>query len=929
MIKQLGATGTPKLSSVVHGTKKRSSAIRTGAINRKENQTWIRLNESEGLRELHSFSNKAHIKTSDAKFLMNNMGRDVRRTFFDISDDDIKKKPAAAQPASIPKKQEPVVAKQEQPEQKNPATGASQPPKPTYVYPTEPLSGQCLNYLAQQKLLEPIYEREYEINLLNDIISRTKGYANAILVGKPGVGRRSIVNGLAQKLSHDDVASDRLKTLKIYEIYEESLQGGSVQQQFMKTLEKMGICSLHVYPVPPHPNATIEPKEKMSFLFGSKPPKNMKQHEINDMFNDKLDMIKLYNEENEKSPAVLYIPNLFQLVDDFSFGFYSSISNVIKPLMEKKKIIIVGCMTEGEYAKFSNGSLRDLFQPIHVKELEFAKILKILEKKKELIECAHGVTIPSPIVEEALRLTDRYIKNHAQPLKSLTSLSDLATRVERSIFSTPQEILDLEASIMRMMTVDSAKEGTKKFQSSLNKLSTQHKSLKDEWLTELNNHKSYIHERKTLSNLKLQLAECVKYMSVEPKKAHLANDIITNQIPALKERISKYESKSSTNKYVKYTASMEDLAVVVSRNAQMNPKDILLTNKSVNSLINLEDRLGEHIIGQSEAIQSISRIARICRAGLRDEKKPQGMFMFVARSGVGKTELARQLAKHLYGSEDSITKIDMSEYTDQWSLSRLIGTGPGYIGYGDGGQLTNSLKKNPHQVVLFDEIEKGCADVRNILLQIMDDGICTDGFGQAISFRNATIIITSNVGTMRLQQEREEDKGLTKNEIILDQIKQTFPPEFINRFDEVIVFNDLDIDHLDKILSLQVKLLEERLSSKKRIDVSLTKEARQYLLYQSFDIQHGARPIKRNLEKLVIAPITELFFKGQLEKHCTVHVDFKEKNLSFSVTVNQQREDEEAQQKNIAEIDELLQMEYHVKRATQQQQQELSATNNQ
>ncbi|KAG2393637.1 hypothetical protein C9374_007168 [Naegleria lovaniensis] len=792
------------------------------------------------------------------------------------------------------------------------------PPKPA-----NPLTGQCLNYkILHEDNSEILLHdgRSDEVHRMMDIFAKQEGYNNVMLVGEHGVGRDSIVHAFVQTIERERFLPSRLKNLKVVELSVENLYGcnatNNVSVAFMNALEQLGVYDPYELEIPPHPSkATF--KEKATYLFG--PQSTHSKTFVETAFNDRLKNLKDHKERTHNERKVLFIPGLFKMVDDYSYKFYDSISSVLQPLMETKKVQVIGCMTPSEFAIFKNSPLYPFFQTIEVKETNVAHTLKILEKRKTSIETTHGVILSNELIEEAVRLADRYLPTKNNPSKCISVVDEVASLVERRVGSVPQAILNLEAKI-KILTIEIDKNTNTQKETlikTIEALKTELSTCKEKWNEELNAFLEYKKNKLDINRLKQELKQCIQLIdSSESPYAKRAAAIIQQDLPAIKNEINKFKESLQKNVYVNIVASLEDLATVVSRMAGIKPSDIYFTSQSNVSLINLESEVEKHIVGQSEAIRSIAQSIRVARSGLREENKPQGSYLLVGRSGTGKTALAKQIAKVLYGSEDFVTVIDMTKYNTHWSVTGLIGVSPGYIGFETGGELTNAVKRNPHQVIVLDEIEKAHPSIWNILLPVFEEGMCTDNYGKAVSFRHTTMILTSNVGTRRLQEERVDDKDLTRQEIIMEEVKHTFVPEFLNRLDEVVVFNDLTMAHLDAILTLQLQQLEERLSKKKPITITLTPEARQFILYQSFDIQYGARPIKRNIHTFISSPLAKMILEGKLEQCCNVLVSVEQKkNLSFTIQVNEEKEEEYRSKQNMTELDELIELEYHYNNA--------------
>ncbi|KAL9649036.1 hypothetical protein ABK040_008413 [Willaertia magna] len=874
----------------------------------------------------------------------------VRNFFFDLGDEDLKKK-QKAQPINVPpstssntssntttkeeikpntekkteKSEEKTTLKDDKTYNKEETTTSSTTNSIFNPPPVDVVYGHCLNYKVQYGLQKQTLHRETEIQKMLDILSRSTD-ANVMLIGEKGSGRRSLVNGLAQFLTFSDpeLIPPKLRDAKIITLDLDTLFGANltnnVQTTFYTALKKLGVITNE--DIPPHPNKATK-KEMTDYVFGSNKPAGYTFNEIKKLFKEKADAV-LNKKKEENVNAILFIPNLFPIVDDLSFNYFNNVVPVLRPLLESGKVKLIGSMNNHEFALFSNTSLVHNFQKLNIKELSFHQVESILEQTKEHIELDHGIEIPNDLLSFTIENSNRYIGKLPQPGKAISILDESASMAKHLLVKKPKKLVDLESSLKKKY-IQQLEVNKEEIEKELIKLQKESKELNEQWLNEMKVYQELQEAKHKLFNYKQQLKEqlqtSLKVLNIESNEYKKVNEILTVDIPNIKQKINELKEKQKTNQLIKDVLTEEHVSKVICRVSGLDERDLRLSKQDRSLLLTLENEIEKDIVGQSDAIKSICESIRISKSHLREENKPIGSYLFLGPTGVGKTALAQQIAKHIFGSEDAITKIDLSEYHDAYQISRLIGTSPGYIGYGEGGILTNSIMKNPYQVILFDELEKGHPSVYNILLQIMDDAVLTDGMGRKCNFRNAIIILTSNIGTKRVRSNNVEDKDLTPKDIILDEVKNHLSPEFINRLDEMIIFNQLDIDTLGKILDIQLKLLEKRLSRNKEIKLEITSDAKHYILYNSFDINYGARPLKHKLQKFVGHPCASLFLHGKLDKHCTIKIslDNNSKQLTFDVVTNEELESSE-KQKLVDDItDEILELKYKFNTMTQKQ----------
>jgi ATP-dependent Clp protease ATP-binding subunit ClpB len=687
--------------------------------------------------------------------------------------------------------------------------------------------GRDLTELANRGKLDPVIGRDEEIRRLTQVLSRrTKN--NPVLIGDPGVGKTAIVEGLAQRMASGDVPSS-LKDKKLIVL------------------------------------------DIASVVAGSK---------FRGEFEDRLKAI-LKEIQSKEGQVIIFIDELHTIVGAGAAEGAMDASNILKPALARGELHCIGATTLDEYRKHieKDKALERRFQPITIGEPSLEDTIAILRGLKERYEVHHGVRIKDSAIIAAATLSQRYITERFLPDKAIDLIDEAASGIRMEIDSLPQELDEVKRRILQLEIERQAlkKEKDEHSKGRLLKIEKELEGLKRE-NEELTKH--WDKEKEAISKIR-SIKHKMDEAKLEEKKAERNGDLdrvaeirygvlseLSKNIEQANQELIHLQKEKAM---LKEEVDEEDIANVVSRWTRI-PLSKLLEGET-EKLIHMEERLREHVIGQDEALGLVSNCIRRARTGLSDQNRPLGSFIFIGPTGVGKTELAKSLAWFLFDDENALVRIDMSEYMEKHSVSRLIGAPPGYVGYEEGGQLSERVRRRPYSVVLFDEIEKAHPDVFNVLLQILDDGRLTDGQGRVVNFKNTLVIMTSNIGTELVISG--DDKNKTKD-AIFDKLKSYFRPEFLNRVDEVVVFRTLAENDILRIVDIQLNVLQKRLEDK-HILISVSKDAKLYLSQQGFDPVYGARPLKRVIQKMVQDPIASGLLRG----------DFKEnKKISISLGKN-------------------------------------------
>ncbi len=693
--------------------------------------------------------------------------------------------------------------------------------------------------LARQGKLDPVIGRDEEIRRVLQILSRrTKN--NPILVGEPGVGKTAIAEGLAQRIVHGDVA-ENLKNKLIYSLDMGALiAGAKYQGEFEERLK--GVV-----------------KEVIE-----------SQGEI-----------------------ILYIDEIHTLVGAGKSSGAMDAANILKPALARGELRTVGATTLDEYQKYfeQDKALERRFQMVMVDEPTPAESISILRGLKEKYENHHKVRIEDDAIIAAVDLSHRYITNRFLPDKAIDLIDEAASKLRLEMNSVPEKIDELNRRI-KQLEIEKAAIKREGKSPKLQDITTQLESLQAEQKVY---DKQWREEKKLLDSIqsKRQEVEALKLKADEAERNGdygKVAEIRYGKMVEVQKEIETLQAQKAANEnpLINEEVNPEDIAEVVSRWTGIPVKRMLQSEKD--KLLHLEEELHKRVVGQDEAIKAVSDAVRRSRAGLQNEKRPLGSFLFLGTTGVGKTELAKALAEFLFNDENLMTRIDMSEYQESFAVTRLVGAPPGYVGYDEGGQLTEAVRRKPYSVVLFDEIEKAHPDVFNVLLQVLDDGRLTDGKGRTVNFKNTILIMTSNVGSDiiqdymgRINADAGEKEMLLEDckNAVMEVLKRSVRPEFLNRIDEVIMFEPLTSKDIRDILMLQIRQIQGMLSEK-GINLSFTPAALDYLASKGYDPAYGARPIKRLLQKELINELATQIIGGNISAENDVKVDCSNGKLVFA-----------------------------------------------
>ncbi len=706
-----------------------------------------------------------------------------------------------------------------------------------------------LNQLAREGKLDPVIGRDEEIRRVLQILSRrTKN--NPVLIGEPGVGKTAIAEGLAHRIINGDVP-ENLKSKVIYSLDMGALiAGAKYKGEFEERLKSVV-------------------KEVIS----------------------------------SEGELILFIDEIHTLVGAGGGGEGAmDAANILKPALARGELRSIGATTLNEYQKYieKDKALERRFQKVMVEEPDTQDAISILRGLKERYETHHKVRIKDEAIIAAVELSDRYIADRFLPDKAIDLMDEAAAKLRLEMDSVPEELDEIQRRIMQLEIEKAAikREGDAKkvneLTESLANLNEQRNAIKARWDEEKKIIDSITKTKESIEHLKLE-AEQAERAGDYGKVAEIRYGKIKDAELLLAENQKKLAEAQEHKAMIKEEVDSEDIAEVVSRWTGIPVKRMLQSERE--KLLHLEDELHKRVVGQEDAIAALSDAVRRSRAGLQDMKRPIGSFIFLGTTGVGKTELAKALAEFLFNDENALTRIDMSEYQERHSVSRLIGAPPGYVGYDEGGQLTESVRRRPYSVVLLDEIEKAHPDVFNILLQVLDDGRLTDNKGRTANFKNTIIIMTSNIGAHLIQEnmehmnEENKDKVLAKTRIeVFEMLKKSIRPEFLNRIDEIIMFSPLSRAEIHDIVKMQFNSIAKMLQAND-IRISITKEAIDWLAQLGYDPQFGARPLKRVMQKRVLNELSKQILAGSINKEDEILIDidsksnFIFKNAAQSVTV--------------------------------------------
>jgi ATP-dependent Clp protease ATP-binding subunit ClpB len=701
--------------------------------------------------------------------------------------------------------------------------------------------GKNLNELAKAGKIDPVIGRDEEIRRVLQILSRrTKN--NPILLGEPGVGKTAIVEGLAQRIVSGDVPEN-------------------LKSKIVMSLD-MGLL-----------------------VAGAK---------YKGEFEERLKAV-IKEVTDSDGEIVLFIDEIHTLIGAGGGGEGAmDAANLLKPALARGELHAIGATTLKEYQKYieKDKALERRFQSVLVEEPDVADAISILRGIKDKYELHHGVRIQDDAVIAAVELSNRYISDRFLPDKAIDLMDEAAAKMRLEIDSVPEEIDDIQRKIMQLEIEREAirRENNKEKETILTRdladLSEKRDELKAKWQSEKSVLDAVRAEKETIDRLKLE-AEQAERQGDYGKVAEIRYGRLVESEQKLKDMQA---SSAGENSMLQEEVTAENVAEVVAKWTGIPVSRMLQTE--VEKLLHLEDELHKRVAGQDQAIEMVSDAVRRSRAGLQDPKRPIGSFIFLGTTGVGKTELAKTLASYLFNDENAMIRIDMSEYQERHAVSRLVGAPPGYVGYDEGGQLTEAVRRKPYSVVLLDEIEKAHPDVWNILLQVLDEGRLTDNKGRTANFKNTIIIMTSNIGSHLIQEKMAQMEGWN-NALILEEtkeevmtlLKQVVRPEFLNRVDEVVLFEPLTLEHARKILAIQFKEVQRRLAEQ-NITLEASEEALNKLATDGYDPNYGGRPMKRVLQKAVLNELSKAILSGKIVKDSAVMMELgKDGELTFENVV--------------------------------------------
>jgi len=705
--------------------------------------------------------------------------------------------------------------------------------------------GQDITELAEKMKLDPVIGRDKEIRRLMQVLSRrTKN--NPVLIGEAGVGKTAIVEGLAQRIISKDIP-DGLKDKRIIALDMGSLVAGT---------------------------------------------------KFRGEFENRLKAV-LREIQSKNGQIILFIDELHTIVGAGAAEGAIDASNMLKPLLARGQLRCIGATTLDEYHKYieKDKALERRFQSVFVDEPSVEDTIAILRGLKEKYEIHHGVRIKDSALIAAATLSNRYITERHLPDKAVDLMDEAASRLRLEIDSMPHEVdavqrkimqLEIEKQALKKEKDKSSEERLKKIENELESLKKDLSDKKKQWEKEKSIILKIKEVKEKMEELKNEASAAEKIGDLD-KIAEIQYGKLRDQEQELKKYNDELNKAQKTSGMLRQEVSDEDIAEVVAEWTGIPLTKLM--EADTQKLLKMDEYLKEKVVGQDEAIDVITGCIRRSRSGLSDELRPMGSFIFMGPTGVGKTKLAKSLAWFLFDDEEALIRIDMSEYMEKFSVSRLIGAPPGYVGYEEGGQLTEKVRRRPYAVILLDEIEKAHPDVFNILLQILDDGRLTDGQGRTVNFKNTVIIMTSNIGQEILQRHgaigfktHKEDAAYQDiKEKLLVEVKKTFRPEFLNRIDDIIVFNPLDKQDIGKIVDIELAPLTKKLAET-GISLEITQKAKDYLMDKGFDSNYGARPLKRAIQRYIQDPLSLKILSGSLKEGSRVTVDLDgNKGLSFNI----------------------------------------------
>ena len=700
--------------------------------------------------------------------------------------------------------------------------------------------GRDLTALARQGKIDPVIGRDEEIRRVMQVLSRrTKN--NPVLIGEPGVGKTAIAEGLARRIISGDVP----ETLK---------------------------------------NKRLVAMDLSAMIAGAK---------YRGEFEDRL---KAFLKEivSSEGKIILFIDELHTIVGAGAAEGATDAANIMKPQLARGELRAIGATTLDEYRKHieKDPALERRFQPVLVSEPTVEATIAILRGLKERYEVHHGVRIQDAALVAAAMLSHRYIADRFLPDKAIDLIDEAASRLRMELDSMPTEIdqlerqiqqLEIEQSALKKEKDEGSRERLKKLEKDLANLKEQSKHLKAQW----QNEKAAINAV-SIVNSQIEQAKLELEQAQRRNDLNLAGQIQYGRLPELQKKLAATEKslheKPAGRRLLNQEVTEEDIAKVVAAWTGIPVSRMLEGERE--KLVKMEERLEQRVVGQKEALEAVANAVRRSRSGLQDPNRPIGSFIFLGPTGVGKTETARALAEFLFDDENAMMRIDMSEYMEKHTVARLIGAPPGYVGYEEGGQLSEAVRRRPYSVVLFDEIEKAHHDVFNVLLQVLDDGRLTDGQGRTVDFRNSIIIMTSNIGSPVIQEFYSGGTASVKDEAELERVvklelKAHFRPEFLNRVDDIIIFHNLDEKHLARIVDIQLQRLEKRLAQQ-QLGLELDRSAKQLIAKEGYDPQFGARPLKRAIQDRLLDPLATKLLLGEFKPGDRIKAIARDGELEFA-----------------------------------------------
>ena len=688
-----------------------------------------------------------------------------------------------------------------------------------------------LTQAARDGKLDPVIGRDEEIRRTVQILARrTKN--NPALIGEPGTGKTAIAEGLALRIANGDVP-DSLK------------------------------------------NRTLMALDMGSLIAGAK-----YRGEFEERLKAVLDEVK-----GSDGQIILFIDEMHTLIGAGASEGSMDASNLLKPALSRGELHCIGATTLDEYQKYveKDPALQRRFQPVYIEEPSVEDTISILRGIKEKYELHHGVRITDGAIVAAAQLSNRYITDRFLPDKAIDLMDEAASRIRMEVESKPEEIENLDRRIIQLKieeqalakeSDDASKERLEHLREDLANLEQRSSELTTRWQGERDKIHAEARIKEDLDAARLELEQAQRAGDLAK-----AGELQYGRIPELENKLKEAEGHTA-NALLREEVTEEDIAGVVARWTGI-PVDRMLEGER-DKLLKMEEVLGKRVIGQEAAVEAVSKAVRRARAGLKDPGRPLGSFLFLGPTGVGKTELTKALAQFLFDDDNAMVRIDMSEFMEKHAVARLIGAPPGYVGYEEGGVLTESVRRRPYQVVLFDEVEKAHSDVFNVLLQVLDDGRLTDGQGRVVDFSNTLIILTSNLGSQYLSNMTDDQQVSDVEPQVMDVVRGHFRPEFLNRLDEIILFHRLSMENMAPIVELQVARVQKLLADRK-IELELTDAAKRWLGRVGYDPVYGARPLKRAVQRYVQDPLAERLLQGEIPDGSTVKIDEGDGELAISV----------------------------------------------